>query len=103
MRARRKYRLISIVVAAATLTVSMLTFSPDACAHAFLAGASPPAGSVLPTAPAELTLRFTEPVEPSFCAVELRDAAGAPMPTGALRLAPRSTKVLVVPLPRLQP
>lgn len=38
-------------------------------AHAFLAKASPPVGSQIPAAPAELTLRFTEGVEPLFCTI----------------------------------
>jgi copper resistance protein C len=79
-----------------------LAFSPmsPAHAHAFLAGASPPVGSQLPASPAELTLRFTEPVEPLFCTIELRDGGNAAIRTAAPRVA-NDGQALVVTLPRL--
>src|ERR1019366_3043775 len=49
------------------LALAPLLLPPAAWAHAFLAGAAPPVGSQLPAAPAALTLRLTEPVEPLFC------------------------------------
>jgi methionine-rich copper-binding protein CopC len=43
--------------------VILLSGSP-AFAHAFLERASPPVGSEVPTAPSEISLTFTEGVEP---------------------------------------
>lgn len=55
----------------------------------------------MPAAPAELTLRFTEAVEPLFCAIELRDAEGKIVATGPLVAGgPRG---LVVTMPKLLP
>lgn len=58
------------------------------------------AGTQIPVAPGELTLRFTEPEEPLFCAVALLGPRGA-----AIRAAaPRADgQTLVVRLPELTP
>jgi hypothetical protein len=71
--------------------------------HAFLAGASPQVGIELPASPPELTLRFSEPIEPVFCLVELHGPAGAIIPTDKPRLAAGSTNTLAVKLPALTP
>jgi methionine-rich copper-binding protein CopC len=85
------------------LTIALLLASPGAWAHAFLAGAAPSAGSAFATAPPQLTLRFTEPVEPLFCTVELLNPAGAAMTVEAPHLAAGNAQALVVALPRLTP
>lgn len=48
-----------------------------AAAHAFLAKASPAVGSTVPSAPAELSIDFTQGVEPAFSRIEVSDASGA--------------------------
>jgi methionine-rich copper-binding protein CopC len=83
------------------VTFALLTATPPAWAHAFLAGASPPVGSELPAAPAALTLRFTEPVEPLFCTVELLNPAGAAVGVPAPRVPADNPQALVVALPKL--
>ncbi len=77
--------------------------SSPAWAHAFLARATPPVGSLVPAPPGELTLRFTEAVEPLFCTIQLLSPRGAAVGVPAPRVAPGDGTMLVVPLPRLTP
>ena len=84
------------------LTIILLTVPPGAWAHAFLAKASPPVGSQIPATPPELTLRFTEPVEPLFCSIQLLGPAGAAVTTPAPRPVDDG-QALVVTLPKLPP
>ena len=53
-------------------------------AHAFLDHAIPRVGSTVSSSPPAVILTFTEPVEPEFCKVEVRDADGKVLETGAL-------------------
>jgi methionine-rich copper-binding protein CopC len=80
----------------------LLATPPSAWAHAFLIKASPPVGSQIPAAPAELTLRFTESVESVFCAVELLGPTGAAVSVPAPRAA-GDGQALTVALPKLRP
>ncbi|MGD0430210.1 MAG: copper resistance protein CopC [Acetobacteraceae bacterium] len=90
------------MIARALVTVALLLATPSAWPHAFLARAAPPVGSQSATSPAQLTLRFTEPVEPLFCTVELQDPAGAAVTLPAPR-PEDGAQALVVPLPKLSP
>jgi methionine-rich copper-binding protein CopC len=74
-----------------------------AWAHAFLLRSSPPVGSDVPSTPARLTLRFTEPVEVLFCTVELRNPSGAAISVPAPTLAADDPTMMVIPLPKLGP
>jgi copper resistance protein C len=85
------------------LTLALLIVAPDAWAHAFLAGAAPSAGSAFATAPPRLTLRFTEPVEPLFCTIQLLNPAGAAVPLDAPKPADGDAQILAVALPKLPP
>jgi methionine-rich copper-binding protein CopC len=69
----------------------------EAAAHAMLERAEPAVGSTVRTAPTEIRLHFSERIEPALSAVELRDAKGRRVETGALRSEGDGT-VLVVPL-----
>ena len=62
--------LVAIVVAG---------FASPAFAHAFLQHASPAAGDTLATAPQEITLPFSEQLEPSLSGASLTDASGHDM------------------------
>lgn len=84
------------------LTLVLLAVPPRAWAHAFLAKASPPVGSQMPAAPPELTLRFTEGVEPLFCTIELLGPSGAVVSVPAPKAADDG-QMLVVALPKLPP
>jgi copper resistance protein C len=61
---------VAAVFAAQTLAVSPAT------AHAFLDHASPPVGSTVHAPPAEVTLWFTQELEPAFSTVSVSDASG---------------------------
>jgi methionine-rich copper-binding protein CopC len=90
-----------VVTRLLTLLIALLSATPAAWAHAFLAGATPSAGSQFAVAPPRLTLRFTEPVEPVFCTIELLDPAGRPVPLPGPAKADGNPQVLTVTLPRL--
>ncbi|MBV9571881.1 MAG: copper resistance protein CopC [Alphaproteobacteria bacterium] len=51
-------------------------FVTGASAHAFLQHAQPGADAKLKSAPKELVLNFSEPLEPDFSGVDVMDAAG---------------------------
>ena len=74
---------------------------PEARAHAELDRANPRVGSTVPTAPRELSLWFTENIEPAFSTVEVRNAAGARVDQGRARrgATPNLLQVGLKPLP----
>ena len=59
-----------------TLLIAALSTNP-AQAHAFLDHASPRVGSTVGSAPSELTLWFTQKLEPAFSSVEVMGPNGA--------------------------
>lgn len=69
-----------------------------ALAHAQLVSSSPGAGAAVEAAPAELRLIFSEIVELGYSRVEVIDADGQPVPTGAQHLDPGDARVVVLPL-----
>jgi methionine-rich copper-binding protein CopC len=74
-----------------------------ASAHAHLDHSSPTAGGTAATAPPEVTIWFTEALEPKFSTIEVRDAQGAAMQAGPATLASDNTAQLRVPLKPLPP
>ncbi len=54
-----------------------------ASAHAFLETASPRVGSTVPP-PAEVSIGFTQDVEPAFSSIAVQDASGASVSAGAV-------------------
>lgn len=54
-------------------------FVTPAIAHAFLQHASPGAGATSATAPKEIILEFSEPLEPAFSGIDVTDAGGHDM------------------------
>ena len=80
-----------------------LLLAPPALAHAFLRGASPAVGSRVRSAPAEVTIRFTEGVEPDFSTVAVTGAAGTRVDSGRVHLGPGGSTSLVAPLKPLKP
>jgi hypothetical protein len=83
------------------LTLAMLAAASPAFAHAILERASPLVGSEVPAPPHEITLTFTEGVEPLFSTIEVRDAHGAAVATGKARTDKGNNRRLVVELPAL--
>lgn len=56
--------------------VLVLSWHWDLFAHAYLIQADPPPGAVLPHSPEQVTLFFSEEIEPRFSAFDLYDARG---------------------------
>jgi copper resistance protein C len=83
-------------VAAAACLISQAAF-----AHAFPQRASPAANSNLPTAPAAVTITFTEGVEAGFSTIEVRDAHGLRVDNSDLHPVGRTGRQLSVSLPKL--
>jgi methionine-rich copper-binding protein CopC len=64
-------------------------------AHAFLDDAEPRVGSTVRVAPREITLRFTQAIEPAFSSIIVTDAFGQRVDAGAPVI---SSNVMRVPL-----
>ena len=74
-----------------------------AWAHAFLDRASPAVGSTVPTAPKLVSIWFTQPLEPAFSSIEVRDAGGNRVDSGASTIDPADPMLLHVGLKPLPP
>jgi copper resistance protein C len=84
-----------IAVSSALLT---LVATEAASAHAFLDHAEPRVGSSVPTAPRQLSLWFTQNLEPAFTTVEVQNSAGARVDQGKPRIAANEMHVGLKPL-----
>ncbi len=91
----RRVGLVGIVAAAA------LALPASAWAHAALLQTVPLASRTTNTAPTEVRLRYSEPVEPRFAIVSVTDAAGRQVTDGNPTAAPGSPQTLVTPLRRV--
>jgi methionine-rich copper-binding protein CopC len=67
-------------------------------AHAFLDHAEPRVGSTVPTAPRELSLSYTQNLEPAFSAVEVTDANGKRVDLGKPTISSSVMRVGLKPL-----
>jgi copper resistance protein C len=65
------------------LLPALILGAAAANAHAHLDRASPAAGSTIRPAPHEVTLWFTQKLEPSFSSAQVRDSSGARVDQGA--------------------
>jgi len=59
----------------------------EAAAHAFLDHAEPRVGNKVATAPREVTLWFTQKLEPAFSAITVTNPAGQRVDTGKTRVS----------------
>jgi hypothetical protein len=76
------------------LSLALTAAAPGAAsAHAFLDHASPLVGSTVPTAPHELTLSFTQNLEPSFSTVEVTDGGGTRVDQGKPQVSGNTMRV----------
>ncbi|WP_269506027.1 copper homeostasis periplasmic binding protein CopC [Burkholderia sp. IMCC1007] len=85
--------------AAAVIVAS--TVSSAAFAHAHLAKSDPAAGAAVATAPAAVTINFTEPLEPAFSSIVVVDGAGKTVSNGHARIDASDRKRMTVPLAAL--
>ena len=83
------------------LVAASLIVPGVASAHAFLQSAVPAVGSIVPVAPGQVVLEYTQGIEPLFSTIEVRDASGARVDTGGVHLAGAPTRLAVAlkPLP----
>lgn len=80
--------------------LALLPFSSSlAQAHAFLDHADPRVGSTVPTAPRQLTLTFTQQLEPAFSTAEVRDSSGTRVDQGRAQVSGAVMHVGVKALP----
>jgi copper transport protein len=89
-------RMVAVVVTA----VAVVALWPGAAfAHANLASSDPAEGAALDTAPAKVTLSFTEPPDPKLSSIEVLNAAGSQVQSGGARPVPGDQSSLQVALP----
>jgi len=95
------------IIAAPSCVALFLVWSwagaSPAVAHAFLDRASPRVGSTVSPAPSELTLSFTQNLEPAFSSVEVLDEKGAKVDKGDVHVDPNDGSLLRVSLNPLLP
>jgi copper transport protein len=91
----RRAALLTAVAAAA------LALPAAAWAHAALLRTVPEASRTINTAPPEVRLTYSEPIEPRFAIVSVTDAAGRQVTSGPPAGAPGSPQTLVTPLERV--
>jgi methionine-rich copper-binding protein CopC len=80
---------------------SALSGGAAAYAHAHLARANPAAGATVASAPSEVTLGFTQKLEPKFSTVVVRDATGKQVDKGDPHVDEVDPSMLKVSLPTL--
>jgi methionine-rich copper-binding protein CopC len=80
------------------LMPALLLGGAAAHAHAFLDHANPRVGSTVRTAPRQVTLWFTQKLEPSFSSAQITDGSGARVDQGA-RISGMQIHVPVKSLP----
>lgn len=82
----------------ALIAAAVLMLVPAAAdAHAFLDHASPLVGSTVQAAPHELTLWFTQNLEPAFSTVQVTGPSGARVDQGKPRISGNTMRVSIKP------
>ena len=92
-------RHIPAIIAFATAAL----VSVAALAHAFLDHALPAVGATVAQAPTEVTLWFTQGLEPAFSGCAVTNAAGERVDTGQVTVDPKDPQELHVALKALPP
>jgi methionine-rich copper-binding protein CopC len=77
---------------------AVLAGAAAAYAHAHLDRATPAAGATLAAAPTEVTLHFTQQLEPKFSTIVVRDSAGRQVDKGDSHVNEEDAAVLKVSL-----
>src|SRR5439155_13714139 len=71
----------------AIIPLLLLFATGEASAHAFLDHAEPRVGNTVATAPREVTLWFTQKLEPAFSSITVTNSAGQRVDTGKTRVS----------------
>src|SRR5437763_1165395 len=79
------------------------TFAGVASAHGFLEHASPRVGSVVERAPAQVSLWFTQELEPTLSSVHVLDATGKQVDAKDKQVDAKDASIMRVSLPPLPP
>ena len=82
----------------ATSALFTVVLGTAAEAHAFLDHAEPRVGSTVSTAPRELSLSYTQKLEPAFSSVEVTDANGMRVDLGKPSISSSVMRVGLKPL-----
>ena len=84
-----------------TISALLVIFGVIAAqAHSSLDRAEPSVGSTVETAPGEITLWFTENLEPAFSTIDVRDADGVRVDQGKAQVSETIMRVDLKPLPQ---
>lgn len=94
---------ISFISSALIASAAFLCGAGGALAHAFLDHANPAVGSTVHGSPAELSLWFTQELEPAFSTVEVVDQSGREVDKHDKSVDPSDRTLLKVSLPTLPP
>ncbi len=87
------------MIAAAAVCAAAIPLVPQGVsAHAFLDHASPAVGSSVPTAPAAVTMWFTQQLEPAFTTATVTDKSGTNVDSGPAAVDAQNPTELRVPL-----
>jgi methionine-rich copper-binding protein CopC len=79
----------------------LLLGNAAASAHAELRRAAPAAGGTVPTAPPEVLVNFSEPLEAAFSSIVVRDSVGKRVDKADAHLDPSDPTTMRVSLPPL--
>jgi methionine-rich copper-binding protein CopC len=90
------------IVAVSSASLLLWTVAA-AFAHAHLVRATPAEGDTVKDAPAEVTLKFNERLEPAFSSAVIRDSAGKQVDKADARVDKADRTVVRVSLPPLDP
>jgi methionine-rich copper-binding protein CopC len=82
---------------AGIIPLLLLLASGEAAAHAMLDHAEPRVGNKVATAPREVTLWFTQKLEPAFSTITVTNAAGERVDTGKTRVSGSQMSVSLRP------
>jgi hypothetical protein len=85
------------IIAASVITL-LASGGSAAHAHAFLDHAEPRVGSTVSTAPRELSLSFTQQLEPAFSSADVQDANGSRVDLGRAQVSGTVMRVGLKPL-----
>lgn len=84
------------------MVLFLIALTGPAGAHAFLVRAEPAVGTTVP-APEQVSIWYTEEVEPAFSQIEVTDAAGQRVDQGGPHIDPANHKLLHVGVKKLPP
>jgi copper resistance protein C len=86
-------------ISIANSTLALILLATPAGAHAYLDHAAPRVGSTVSTAPREVSMSFTQQLEPAFSSAQVYNSSGARVDQGRARIAGSVMRVSVRALP----